>query len=201
MNFSFMYKLLKMFIPPENWKIPVILLLGTIVGLGLFLLRISNAASYLSDKSETCINCHVMNPQYATWNHSSHREVANCNDCHVPHDNIFNTYFFKAKDGLRHATIFTMRAEPQVIFIKDAGKEVVQQNCIRCHNRFLTDNLAISNLSPLMITRTERQCLDCHRETPHGRVNSLASVPHARVPKHESIVPGWLNDLMKNTKK
>jgi cytochrome c nitrite reductase small subunit len=201
MNLSFMHKLVKIIIPPESWRVPVILLLGIIVGLGLFLFRISNAASYLSDNSETCINCHVMNPQYATWNHSSHREVANCNDCHVPHNNVFNKYFFKAKDGMRHATIFTMRAEPQVIFIKDAGREVVQQNCIRCHNRFLTDNLVISNLSPLMSQRTERQCLDCHRETPHGRVNSLASVPHARVPKHESIVPGWLTDLMKTTKK
>jgi cytochrome c nitrite reductase small subunit len=65
----------------------------------------------------------------------------------------------------------------------------------------LTDNLAISNLSQLISHRTERQCLECHRETPHGRVNSLASVPHARMPKHESIVPGWLNELMKNTKK
>lgn len=193
--------MIRKLLPPENWRIPVVILMGFILGLGLFLLRISNAASYLSDKPETCINCHVMNPQYATWNHSSHREVASCNDCHVPHDNIFNTYFFKAKDGMRHATIFTMRAEPQVIFIKDAGKEVVQQNCIRCHNRFLTDNLALSNLSPLMSHRTERQCLECHRETPHGRVNSLASVPHARVPKHKSIVPGWLNDLMKQKKK
>jgi cytochrome c nitrite reductase small subunit len=193
--------MIRKFLPPENWRIPVVILMGFIVGLGLFLLRISNAASYLSDKSETCINCHVMNPQYATWNHSSHREVAHCNDCHVPHNNVFNKYYFKAMDGLRHATIFTVRAEPQVIYIKEAGKNVVQQNCVRCHERFLTDNLAVSNLSHLKPDRTTRQCLDCHRETPHGRVNSLASVPHARVPKHESIVPGWLNDLMKNNTK
>ena len=190
-----MVKLIEKFIPPEQWRIPVIILLGIIVGLGLFLFRISNAASYLSDKSETCINCHVMNPQYATWNHSSHREVANCNDCHVPHDNVFNTYFFKAKDGMRHATIFTLRAEPQVIFIKDAGKKVVQQNCVRCHERFLTDNLAISNLSHLKTDRTGRQCLECHRETPHGRVNSLASTPNARVPKLKSVVPDWLKNI------
>lgn len=196
-----MNKILHVLIPPPKWQLSVIILLGIITGLGFYILKISNAPSYLSDKSETCINCHVMNPQYATWNHSSHREVANCNDCHVPHDNVINKYFFKAKDGMRHATIFTMRAEPQVIFIKDAGREVVQQNCIRCHNRFLTDNLVLSNLSPLINHRTDRQCLDCHRETPHGRVNSLASVPHARIPKLESVVPGWLNELMKNNNK
>lgn len=196
-----MKRIIKKLLPPPKWQLSVIILLGIITGLGFYILKISNAPSYLSDKPETCINCHVMNPQYATWNHSSHREVANCNDCHVPHDNVFNKYFFKAKDGMRHATIFTMRAEPQVIFIKEAGKKVVQQNCIRCHNRFLTDNLVINNLSPLMAHRTDRHCLDCHRETPHGRVNSLASVPHARIPKLESVVPAWLNELMKNNNK
>ena len=130
-----MHKRIEKFLPPPAWQVPVIILIGVIIGLGLYIFKISNAASYLSDDPETCINCHVMNPQYATWNHSSHREVANCNDCHVPHNNVVNKYFFKAKDGLRHATIFTLRAEPQVIFIKDEGKEVVQQNCIRCHEK------------------------------------------------------------------
>ena len=196
----FIEKMIKKLIPPEQWRVPVILLLGIIAGLGLVLFRISNADSYLSDKSETCINCHVMNPQYATWNHSSHREVANCNDCHVPHNNVFNKYFFKAKDGLRHATIFTLRAEPQVIYIKEPGKEVVQQNCIRCHERYLTDNLTVSNLSKLKHNRTDRPCLECHRETPHGRVNSLASVPNAHIPERENVVPQWLNGMMNEIK-
>jgi cytochrome c nitrite reductase small subunit len=193
-----MRRWIQFIIPPPEWRTAVVIIAGVIAGLGLYISRISNAVSYLSDKPETCINCHVMNPQYATWNHSSHREVAHCNDCHVPHDNFFNKYLFKAKDGLRHATVFTMRAEPQVIFIKDEGRDVVQQNCIRCHERFLTDNLIISNLTTLSHNRTERQCLECHRETPHGRVNSLASVPHADIPGRESVVPGWMKELMKN---
>ena len=41
-----------------------------------------------------------MTPQYATWSHSTHREHAHCNDCHVPHNNILNKYYFKAKDGM-----------------------------------------------------------------------------------------------------
>ena len=115
--------LIKRLAPPENWRLPVVLISGMIVGLSLYIIRISNAASYLSDKPETCINCHVMNPQYATWNHSSHRAAANCNDCHVPHNNILNKYYFKAKDGLRHASVFTRRNEPQVILIKEKGKK------------------------------------------------------------------------------
>jgi cytochrome c nitrite reductase small subunit len=42
----------------------------------------------------------------------------------------------------------------------------------------------------------ERQCWECHRETPHGRVHSLSSVPFARVPDPGSPVPGWLDNLM-----
>jgi cytochrome c nitrite reductase small subunit len=192
-----MKKLIKKFIPPEQWRVPVIVLLGVITGLGFYILRISNAASYLSDDPETCINCHVMNPQYATWNHSSHREVTNCNDCHVPHNNVFNKYFFKAKDGLRHATIFTLRAEPQVIFIKQEGKEAVQQNCIRCHEKLVAGNAGIARFGTSLHYRTERSCVECHRETPHGRVNSLASTPNARIPELKEAVPAWLNKIMK----
>jgi cytochrome c nitrite reductase small subunit len=182
--------------PPEQWQVPVIILLGVIVGLGFFILRISNAATYLSDDSQTCVNCHVMNPQYATWSHSAHREVTNCNDCHVPHDNVFNKYFFKAKDGLRHATMFTLRQEPQVIFIKEAGKEVVQQNCIRCHEKLVADNAGIARFAASRHYRLERSCIECHRETPHGRVNSLASVPNARIPVLKEVVPTWLKNIM-----
>lgn len=189
---------IRKFYPPEQWKLPVIILLGILTGLSFFALRISKAHSYLSDEPETCMNCHIMAPQYATWSHSAHREVTNCNDCHVPHNNVINKYYFKAKDGLRHATIFTMRNEPQVIFIKDAGKKVVQMNCIRCHESTLTDAKTLAVSHDLHQGRMDRKCWECHRETPHGRVNSLSSVPYARVPVPESPVPDWLKNELKN---
>lgn len=166
-----------------------------LLGLVLFLFYVSKAHSYLSDKPETCTNCHIMAPQYATWSHSSHREKATCNDCHVPHNNIFNHYFFKAKDGMRHATIFTLRREPQVIFIKPAGEKVVHNNCIRCHNQLLIDPKLNASVENHEIHMTERRCVECHREVPHGRVNSLSSVPNAQVPLPASPVPRWLQNL------
>ena len=139
-----------------------------------------------------------MAPQYATWNHSSHREVTNCNSCHVPHDNFFNTYYFKAKDGLRHATVFTLRNELQVIFIKEEGAEVVHQNCVRCHENQLMDAQHGSYIANYEAHRTDRKCWECHREVPHGRVNSLSSTPYARVPLPESPVPDWIKNLNNN---
>ena len=114
-------KVLRFLIPPPAWRLPVILLAGIFAGLAAFAFYISKAPSYLSDNPATCVNCHIMAPQYATWTHNSHRQYARCNDCHVPHNNLLNKYYFKAKDGMRHATMFTLRREPQVIRIKEAG--------------------------------------------------------------------------------
>lgn len=182
-------------IPPDNWKFIVIILAGVFFGLSIYIIKISKAGSYLSDDSKTCVNCHIMAPQYATWNHSSHREWTNCNDCHVPHNNVFNKYYFKAKDGLRHATMFTLRLEPQVIFIKEEGKEVVHNNCVRCHSNLLEIDQKLANIE-FSHERTDRVCWDCHREVPHGRVNSLSSTPNARVPLPESPVPEWLQKAL-----
>ncbi|HOS84401.1 MAG TPA: cytochrome c nitrite reductase small subunit [Bacteroidales bacterium] len=182
--------------PPAQWRIPVIIVSGICIGLFAFMFYISNAHSYLSDDPKTCVNCHIMAPQYATWMHSSHRERATCNDCHVPHDNVFNTYYFKAKDGLRHATVFTMRGEPQVIKIKEEGHHVVHQNCIRCHTDLLTDAKMNTIHAQFYNERTERTCWECHSEVPHGKVKSLTSTPYARVPLPESPVPNWLSNLM-----
>jgi cytochrome c nitrite reductase small subunit len=87
--------------------------------------------------------------------------------------------------------------EPQVIFIKDAGKEVVHKNCIRCHSVILTDSKLLAYNTETHRFRMDRRCWDCHRETPHGRVNSISSVPYARVPVPASLTPEWLKNIMK----
>ncbi len=187
-----MKQLIHNYSPPDSWKLPVIILSGIFVGLFAYAFYVSKAPSYLSDSPKICLNCHVMTPQFATWFHSSHRDVATCNDCHVPQDNFFRHYAFKAKDGLRHATIFTLRAEPQVIHIKEAGIQVVQANCVRCHNKLFEKQKKIAGKFNLV---QNRLCWDCHRETPHGRVNSLSSVPNVRVPLPESPVPNWIKKI------
>lgn len=191
-----MKKLIRFFIPPDRWKFPVIIALGIFVGLGVYSFHVSNASSYLNDKPETCINCHIMVPEYSTWAHSAHREYTNCNDCHVPHNNILNHYYFKAMDGLRHSAIFTLRAEPQVIRIKKAGVNAVQNNCIRCHGDLIADSKMMRPEFTTNELRKERKCWDCHREVPHGRVKGLSTTPYAIVPLLESPVPGWLKNIM-----
>ena len=165
-----------------KWNIPYAILLGIFVGLGSSTFYLSNAISYLTDDPEACINCHIMRPEYSTLEHSSHRGHTVCNDCHVPHNNISRKYFFKASDGLRHAFMFTLKLDPQVIQIKEAGKTVVQENCLRCH---------IKNVNPVSITNVNghnykhgvgKLCWGCHREVPHGSVHSRAVTYFSLIP-------------------
>ena len=80
-----------------------------------------------------------MTPYYQSWLHSSHHLWATCNDCHVPQDNVFNQYAFKAMDGLYHAAVFTVKGESQVIRPRLASYEVIMDNCIRCHSQLNTE--------------------------------------------------------------
>lgn len=185
-----MWRLAERVLPPQRWRVPVILAAGIFSGFGALAFHISNASSYLTDDPRACVNCHVMDAQYATWQHSSHARVAVCNDCHVPHENPVLKYAFKAMDGTRHAFMFTFHMEPDVIRMHAPGQWTVQNNCIRCHEG------TVSSAQHLAVTRQEvaagtgKLCWDCHREVPHGRGNSQASTPNAFVPKLSPVIPG-----------
>ncbi|RJE74074.1 cytochrome c nitrite reductase small subunit [Reichenbachiella sp. MSK19-1] len=197
--------LLNKIVPPDQWIVPVTLLCGLMAGLGFYVLRVSNAVSYLSDDPKACINCHVMTPEYITWDHSSHQRVTVCNDCHVPHNNVVNKYYFKAMDGLYHASIYTMRMEPQAITMREPSQHVVQNNCIRCHIDQVTDAKMASWVDNHEENRTSRACWECHRETPHGRVKSLAAIGQFIEPlsvrqQQKELVPDWIKKQLKSSK-
>ncbi len=183
--------------PRGGWKYPAIVITGAFVGLFIYTFFASRAYSYLSDDPATCVNCHIMGPYYATWMHSSHGKDTNCNDCHVPHNNIFNKYFFKAKDGLRHSAVFTIRGEADALQTIDASSKVIMENCIRCHTQLNTEFVKTGRMGFKDVKEMNgNACWDCHREVPHTRSRSLSSTPNARVPLPESNVPEWLNNLV-----
>src|SRR5690606_1423270 len=61
-------------------------LFGILGGVGAFTFGYGQGASYLSNNPLACANCHVMQDHYNSWQNSSHRHVAVCNDCHLPHN-------------------------------------------------------------------------------------------------------------------
>lgn len=188
--------LINRILPSKEWKIAAIILAGIISGTGIFSLYIARVHTYLSDDPATCVNCHIMAPYYATWSHSAHSRNATCNDCHVPHDSFARKWFFKGKDGLRHAAIFTMKDEHQVIQAVDESAAVIMQNCIRCHTQLNTEFVSTGKVSHEMVKAGQgKACWDCHREVPHGGTNSLSSTPAAPVPYPKTVVPLWLKEL------
>ena len=162
-------------------RIPALLLLGVFCGMGLLLAHISRATSYVVNSPSTCMNCHVMTDVYVSHQHSSHGRDVSCNDCHVPHTSFSREYYFKAHDGLRHAGIFTLRAEPQNIKLSTGAVAVVQENCLRCHER------TVSEVSASRYLDSGQRCWDCHRDIVHGRVHSLSASPSVSRPALPSV--------------
>ena len=184
--------------PSRKRKIIVIIIGGVICGLGAYTAYASRFASYLSDDPETCMNCHIMAPYYASWNHSSHSRNTTCIDCHVPHENAIRKWVFKGMDGTRHAAVFMVKGEPQVIQAIEGSSSVIMNNCIRCHEQLNTEFVNTGRINFMMAKAGEgKACWDCHRNVPHGK-NSLSSSPNSLVPYPKSIVPGWLKKSNKN---
>ncbi|WP_053978307.1 cytochrome c nitrite reductase small subunit [Mangrovimonas xylaniphaga] len=188
----------------SRWRTLSVVLIAVVLGMGLFMAKEAELVSYLSDDPQACVNCHVMTPVYNSWMHSSHREWASCNDCHVPHNNLANAYFFKAKDGLYHASVFTARAEPEVIKMREESEEVVQDNCLRCHIQQVTQVKYNGWLEMHNGNRTDRKCWSCHREVPHGRVHGNSTIRYNIAPlptdRETNIIPTWLADEINESK-
>lgn len=157
----------------------ILVFVATIV-MFAYLVNASKALSYLSTDPKACINCHVMNTQYATWQHSSHARSATCVECHLPTDTTINKYKAKARDGWNHSVAFTLNTYAQNMVISDDAAKRVQANCISCHAR-LTE-VVISNSDNYHtfngVPATDRRCWDCHRDVPHGKVRSLSTTPN-----------------------
>lgn len=180
-------------------KVSLIILTGVIVGLGGLFMYLLRAHTYIADNPAACVNCHIMTPYYATWSHSSHGRDATCNDCHVPHQNIAVYYGFKGMDGMKHVAYFVTHSERQAIMAEDLTAEVVMDNCIRCHTQLNQEFVRTGRMDFMTAKRGEgKVCWDCHRNVPHGGMNSLSATPGAEgtTPLPPSPVPDWLQNLM-----
>jgi len=151
------------------------------IGMFAYVVNASKALSYLSSDSRACINCHVMNTQYATWQNSSHGQVATCIECHLPTDGFIGKYVSKAKDGWNHSVAFTLDTYDYAMMITEDGADRVQKNCISCHSSLTSQIVANSDKYHQFddsSVDTGRRCWDCHKGVPHGKVRGLTTTPH-----------------------
>lgn len=145
-------------------KSAVLLLLsitvGSFVGLGVFTFGYGDGAAYLSNNPAACTNCHIMQSNFDSWQHSSHHTVAGCNDCHTPHHPIYK-WLTKADNGFFHSLAFTFGNFHEPIEIKPRNHRVAIGTCLFCHEKTVHQMSLGNDLN-------EVNCVRCHADVGHA---------------------------------
>jgi cytochrome c nitrite reductase small subunit len=141
-------------------------LLGLLAGIGGFTFLYANGLSYMSDDPQVCVNCHIMRPQYDSWQKASHHAVATCVDCHLPHGFI-RKYLSKAENGYHHSRAFTFQDFHEPIMIQAKASRILQENCVECHGALMHPQLASAD-GP-----QEIRCVHCHAGVGHGEATGI----------------------------
>lgn len=170
------------------------LLLGVAAGVGVYTFSYAKGLSYFSTDPQVCTNCHIMNPEYAAWQKSSHHTAAVCIDCHLPHD-LVPKYIAKAENGYRHGKLFTTQTFEEPITVKPAGLAILQSNCERCHAD-LIDGLAGGSAHTAGQSQGSGApaCLHCHWGVGHGERAGLGGpLTAAELGAHDGSNPSLEN--------
>lgn len=142
-----------------------IFVVGSLLGVGLFTFGYAKGYAYLFDDPAACVNCHVMKDQYEGWHKGSHANVATCNDCHTPHNNIIAKYANKGYNGFFHGLGMTTGNHPDNIQIKPINLKITEEACLYCHAE-LTSQMRSTRIGQGPHNTTQ-SCLECHSNIGH----------------------------------
>ena len=142
------------------WPTVACLSLGLFAGLGGATFRYAEGLSYLSTDPASCANCHIMLPQYDSWQKASHHAVATCADCHLP-DEFPAKYVAKAANGWSHSKGFTLQNFAEPIMIKPGNAAILHANCLRCHADLVHEPAST-------FAEGAPRCARCHAAVGHG---------------------------------
>ena len=117
-----------------------------------------------SESPAFCAGCHVMEAEYEAWLHTGAHRRNLCVDCHLPNESRTAHYVWKAIDGLKDVAFFYSGQVPERIMLTAHGADVVQQNCVRCHEQ------------TVMLISTERRCWNCHRRIAHRLSGAMQTI-------------------------
>lgn len=145
--------------------IALAILLGVLLGVGGFTFLYAEGLSYMSSDAKVCVNCHIMQPQYDSWQKGSHHNVATCVDCHLPHGFI-GKWYSKVENGYHHSKAFTLQDFQEPIMIKAKNSRTLQESCLDCHGDLMHEPLARA-------LQGEIRCIHCHRSVGHGETTGL----------------------------
>ncbi len=189
----------------KRWSRRFLALAATVFLVGLFLSAVGAIGMYglvhHTAQPEFCDSCHIMEPYYASWQASSHSNVA-CIECHYEPGAV-ETFEgkFKALSQLAKYVTRTQGTKPWA--------EVSDQSCMRsgCHSvRMLEGEVAFKSVAfdhrhHLLETRRGRKlrCVTCHSQIVQGEhvsvTTSVCFMCHF-MPGHDGTVPQKTSDCL-----
>lgn len=111
-----------------------------------------------AEKPQFCGSCHSMEQPYATWQASNHKQIY-CTECHLPNNGLAAKVVAKAQTGMNDVYHETLRDYPATIAVTAQGKQVLADNCLRCHK---------STVENTGMAEGGADCTKCHRGLVHG---------------------------------
>jgi cytochrome c nitrite reductase small subunit len=159
----------------STWGVVATMAVGAVFGLAAFTFDYGEGFSYFSKDPAACANCHIMQPQFDSWQKAGHHTVATCVDCHLPHAFI-PKYIAKAQNGFFHSKGFTFQDFPEPIFIREENSRILHENCLACHGEVAHDMLPSATTSESAVS-----CVHCHRSAGHGDSVGLGKLEAHRI--------------------
>jgi nitrate/TMAO reductase-like tetraheme cytochrome c subunit len=150
--------------PPRfggKWKIATLTLLFLVI-----FFSVGYASLEGSSKSEFCVSCHEMAPEYFTWNNSAHSEV-DCVDCHTE-PGVENVAASKL-DTVEQAIKKQMKTYEAPIRMPS---EITDASCEKCHNVY---NRSFTVSGDIIIPHDKHKdedvsCTQCHSGIAHAKI-------------------------------
>ncbi len=139
---------------------------GILAGVGVVTFVYAEGTSYLSTDPRACVNCHIMQSQYDSWQKASHHTVATCVDCHLPHDFV-GKYIAKAEHGWNHSVAFTFQNFHEPIQISPRSAVALEGSCVTCHGSLVHAQIQHDEGAP--------RCVRCHADVGHGEAVGLGA--------------------------
>ena len=111
-----------------------------------------------ADSPQFCGSCHSMTEPHASWQASTHKQL-NCTECHLPHQNLVVKLITKGQTGMHDTYHEVLRDYPAAMKVSTHGKEIIEENCLRCHQSTVENTAMIAG---------GQDCTKCHRGLVHG---------------------------------
>lgn len=134
---------------------------------GLLTLLVVGGFGAFSSTSDPkyCAVCHVMAPEYATWQASSHAQIK-CIQCHSK-PGLANRVLYKG-ETLKEIALYTTNTYKLPIKMNE---QIEDQVCVSCHSQ----NRSITPSGDLIVPHDKHAakkvaCVVCHKGIAHGNI-------------------------------